>query len=289
MPADVRRDATIGDLTGITRVSGSPFSIAATHPAGNVILLSTLGVAVPQSTISAKITETERENTLLAAPGLQISVLRTYQSGTETACPSHAPFLPFRSMKPDPSSVIDGLLDSTLTSWLQSMPTGAYATIQHEADAPSKDISPSTFDAMFNHFGTLAKQVAPGVKIGPVMMEYQIRAQGITNYQYCRTIDPSNIDFWGFDVYSTSPVRSVEACCTQYAIPYFDQLDSSLPFAVAELGDQTGNPDRPQWLYDGLTWAPGNNVQLLSWFNEDTDNTYAWTDAEITSLGQLAP
>jgi hypothetical protein len=234
--------------------------------------------------------EFNRVNTLL---GGRFKIRRSYQGGTETTVPVQpAGVLPFRSMKPDPASVINGSLDGLLTSWINSAPPGAYLTIQHEADNPSKGIGAYQFDTMFNHFAALAQQLRPDVNVGPVMMEYQMRAQ--PGYAYCKTINPSLIDFWGVDTYSDydKAFRSFAQCCTETALPYFSKLTSGRPLLVGETGvhstaQHNGNGyvigqsiDRAQWVADMVAWSATNNVVPMYYDVNTASNAWKLSDPE---------
>lgn len=261
------------------------------------------GAACGPSTlaIADSLPEFNRVNALL---GGDWTIRRSYQPGTETAAPAEPTgVLGFRSMHPNLTQLAAGSLDSLIASWIGSMPNGAYATIWHEMDAPPKGITPAVFDAGFNRFAQVAKATKPGVKVGPVAMEFQIRTQGVNNYQYCRTLNPANIDFWGFDTYDgfDTPMVGFATSCTRAAIPFFSGLDSSKPYVSAETGaplvvkstssygggytaGQALNIDA--YLLDSLQWSASHNMTLL-YYNVGSD--YKITDAQTTALAAQLP
>lgn len=244
-------------------------------------------------------TEWSRVNALLTAQPW--TYRRSYQSGTESSVPSQpVGATSFRSMKPNLTSLAAGTLDTLIEAWIGSMANGALATIQHEPDNPTKGISAATFDAGFNRFATVAKATNPLVLIGPVVMEFQLRKQG-AGYAYGKTINPSNIDFWGFDTYADydTAVRSFQACCST-ALTYFNTIATGKLFVIGETGihdvaAHTGNGytigdpiDRPQWIYDGWSWAHGRGDVIMCYYNVNTDsNAWKLSDDETDSLETL--
>jgi hypothetical protein len=285
----------------LVAADGAKSSISLPDPvyAPRVIGGILFGAAVGTDTGGAgdDLPEFNRVNALL---GGKFKVRRSYCSTTEAMVPAQpAGVIPFRSMKPDPASVINGSQDGLLTSWINSAPTGAYLTIQHEADNPSKGISATQFDAMFNHFAALAKSLRPDVKIGPVMMEYQIRTAN--GYAYCKTINPALIDFWGVDTYSDydKPFRTFAQCCTESALPYFNGIAAGKPLLVGETGvhataQHAGNGytvgqtiDRARWVSDMVTWSAANNVVPLYYDVNTSTNAWKLSDAEWSRFMSL--
>jgi hypothetical protein len=231
-----------------------------------------------------------RVNALLGRPW---AFHRSYCSTTESTIPAQpAGVLPFRSMKPDPASVISGALDGLLSAWIRSAPAGSILTIQHEPDNPSKGISATMFDAMFNSFAALVRSIRTDLIICPVLMEYQI--QYGTGYAYGKGIDPSLIDAWGVDTYSdyTKAVRSFAQCCTEAALPYFDKIAPGKMLVVGETGIHAtakhagngysiGQPiDRAAWVKAALVWSAANNVRPMYYDVNTASNAWKLSDAE---------
>lgn len=257
--------------------------------------LATLGAAEPQSGLTAKLAELARDEALVGSKPMPI--LRYYYGPSTTiSVPATLPAgrLYAVSWKPsvdganaDVAGILAGNYDAGLTTALRALPAGSYATIWHEPEGNTG--TAANFDAILGHFCTLAQSVAPAVNVGPILMEYQIRAQGVSNFAYGKTVNPSVIDFWGFDAYSSAGTsyRTLAQCATQYAIPYFNTLATGKPFLIAEVGIDAGyTGDRAQWVYNGLKWGATTNTTIL-YFNENANGTWALTDAEWTKLGQL--
>lgn len=208
-----------------------------------------------------------------ANPHLGVTIRRSYRPGTVATYTEALPgagVLPFFSQKPDLGQMASGSLDSWATTFAKSCPDGAYLTIQHEPDNPNKGISAASFVAGFNRWAKVTKQANPKVLVGPVFMEWQMRIQG-ANYGYAN-VDPSLIDFWGFDAYVTnapaqgySPNDTCQQLCERTAIPTL-KAKRDLPFVVAEVGisfKQAPGANRSAWLTAGRAWAPKAKTVLL--------------------------
>jgi hypothetical protein len=279
-------------ITGSAKVNGISLtasdSIALAAPQTNYVWGAAVGADA--AVASDSLPEFIRTNGLL---GGALRYHRSYCPTTENAIPAEpAGVRPVRTCKPDLVATAAGACDYFLKPWILSAPVGAIISIQHEPENPKKFISAPVFDAGFNYFAKLVKQLRPDVRVGPIFMEYQMRTAA--GYSYGKSIDPSFIDFWGVDTYSdySEPVRTFAQCVTETALPYFNKLAPGKLIIVAETGihstaKHAGNGysigqaiDRPAWVRAMINWSAANNVLPLYYDVNTSSNLWKLSDPE---------
>lgn len=214
-------------------------------------------------------------------PGAQ--VFRWFNAGmptsitsTEAAGCAGNGLTPFLSVKPGPSEIAKmGPLAGT-------MPAGAYGTVHHEPEAPTKGWTGPKFAARFRDCYATAKTINPDWKLGYVAMAYQWDKADRSDF------DPGVGDFHACDVYSES-WRSADKTTPLPIdqLPGFQRWHEwasgqGKPLIVAELGCSAEFSDaaRAAWYQHAFEWLSGQGYTLvLPWNGNGTpgaDQFYYW-------------
>jgi len=129
----------------------------------------------------------------------------TWNPAVEGASPQHAVQVSFKA---DPTAVARGVYDTTLLSWMASIPSGwvVYLTFWHEPNDELRagQFSASDFRAAWSHLSTLRRQQAqlrPDVRLRlvPVFMAYLVDVPGGWSDSWVPR--PDEVAFVSWDIY----------------------------------------------------------------------------------------
>lgn len=259
MPAGpIRRDVTIGSLSGGARVTGSPFGLQAT------LMPGVSATSAPSLLIGSRVStafNTAPWNTISGQEGL-IGPIQVTRAGYFGSLPtSWTDPVDSGDQAGMPTMMSCTSLDSNLTSWCNSIKNNANADALADAghiwlcyihEPENNKISATSYITNWSTFHSMVKSAEPRIKIGPIAFTYAYgRGNNATALAGGWIPDPSLVDFYGADVY----------------MPYTDnQSENGVQEGVSllEYGDFTG------WY--NLIKDSGKEIIFPEW------GMYAWNE-----------
>jgi hypothetical protein len=187
------------------------------------------------------------------------NILRLYNTPAEGVPPSFpgrnqvipAGLVGCVSIRPNVADVIAGDLDTELTAYLRSAPSGSLITAWHEGNG-NHGIPAASFRAMHVHLANLALAVAPHVFYGVIIDAYPVNHDG---QELAAWVPPAG-QFVGIDGYQDT--------ATATADDVFGECESQLaaiagmpPRLVTETNTTRG--DQAAWLTDVAAFAFAHN------------------------------
>lgn len=219
--------------------------------------------------------------------GQRVGLARTFSSNLPASAPSNLSHhfgrrATWHSVKAGWPQMADGSLDSTLKSFLNSIPADhdLMLTFAHEPENDNplnqEAARAAEWRAASVHFYDVVKQTRPQTLVGPILMSWTFNSSSGRDWE--RWILPADKqDFMGLDPYQAymfpivgSPTTWHDWVTPQVALWQSVADDLGVPGAIGETAchEFIGNPQRKvDWIMEGYNHAVANNYVAFSYFN----------------------
>ncbi len=213
-----------------------------------------------------------------------MEVVRVFYPGLPEPWPGVAPDHDVVvSFKIDPSEVLSGLHDATMTEWFRSAPTDrrVYWVYWHEPENDSEAglFEPEDFRLAFAHLAALAQGAGnANLRSTVVLMSYSLAPE--SRRDWSRWFPPSDsVDVLAWDVYNGGSGSTFYPPPEELLGPLEEAAASvGKPFAVAELGSRKApadrGPARARWITSMGCYLVETDALFVTWFD------FLWNDGK---------
>lgn len=186
---------------------------------------------------------------------------------------------PLISIRPNPSVVVNGLLDNELGSFFAKVPEGAWVTLWHEGERANLGFSREQVTGMHQRAYSLFSQMAPlSARYGQCFTTYTATpASG--HYPLTHWVTPG-LDFYAMDGYG-GPLSTAESVFG----PAIEQIGTGTgPLAIWE-SNHSDPAARPDWFRQCARLAADRSMPFLGvYFGAPP---YAWDSTDTATIGAL--